>query len=132
MKCEKCGKAEATVYYSVVSGKFKATRKRYCKPCMETERVRLVVPAQPAATPQAPQSLIDLVQGEMAKQDSKPEGKKDESPASRVKALEQKMKMAIREERYEDAAKARDEIASLQKQAKPPDDHPGQEPAVKS
>ena len=119
MKCEKCNDAEATVFYSVISGKFKATRKRYCRPCMELEKVRLSVPPaqQVANSPQNNQSLIDLVQGEMSKKDNQEqgEGKSGETPDKKVKRLEQKMKIAIGKEQYEEAAKIRDEIAVAKK-----------------
>lgn len=118
MKCEKCEKSEATVFYTVISGKFKATRKRYCKTCMESERIRTSVPPPQKVNPQQPQSLLDLAQGELAKKDSKPADVKADKPQDKtIKGLELKMKMAIGEERYEDAARIRDEITSLSKAA---------------
>ena len=125
MKCEKCNEAEATVFYSTISGKFKATRKRYCRKCTEAEQIRLAVPPaqQVTSPPQTPQSLIELVQGEMAKHNGQaPAGEKaGEPPEKKVKMLEQKMQIAIGKEQYEEAARIRDEIAAL-KRPKPEGD----------
>ncbi len=131
MKCEKCQKAEATVYYAVISGKFKATRKNYCKACMETEKVRITSPPAQSVSPQSqePQSLLDVVQGELAKHGSVKTAAKQETtppagshPSATMKNLDQKMKQAIREEKYEEAARIRDEIAAMSKT--PPKDEP--------
>jgi protein-arginine kinase activator protein McsA len=126
MKCEKCQKAEAVVCYSVISGKFKATRKNYCKDCMASENIKTTPPPAQSVSPQSqePQSLMNVVQDELAKHKTitrtATKAPDEPQPCGPVKGLRQRMQKAIAEENYEEAARIRDEIAKLT----PPKDLP--------
>jgi len=95
---------------------------------MESERVRLSVPTspRPSIKAQGTSSLLDIVRGEINKQGQIAKGEqtnkveKCDPSLKGIKKLEQKMKDAIREEKYEEAAKIRDEIAALNKSGKEP------------
>jgi len=113
-KCEKCTTAEATVWFSSVSGKGRVSKHRYCRECSKTAQAIRPPPPQvpkPGVGPQ--KSLLDVVSDSLS-------CKKDgavlpETPAGKIKLLEAAMKKAIEKEDYEAAAKLRDEIAMVQK-----------------
>lgn len=111
--CERCTGAEATVWFSVVTGKGKVSRRQYCRKCAEEERLKLIPIAKPepgdTQVQQAPQSLMDIVSKELE------HGKKS-SPipsAVTIKKLKSEMEKAIAEENYEKAAQIRDAIAKM-------------------
>jgi protein-arginine kinase activator protein McsA len=118
MKCQKCNKAEAVVYYGLITSKSNVVKKFYCHACMELERA----PTTPLTTHQngsqlqTPQSLMDLIKEKTGnKTEAHNDGKVVSSAMQKVITLERDMKIAIGEERYEDAAKIRDEITTLKK-----------------
>lgn len=119
-KCDGCKTADAEVYFSVVTGKFKSSRKRYCRACAKSERLRLVPTlvgaAQAAGATHA--SLLGLVRQELEKsataKGTSPVVPANETSDSAVKRLEGEMNAAIAKEDYEKAAVVRDKIAALQ------------------
>lgn len=116
-KCDRCNEAEATVYFSVVSGKGKTTRKRYCKTCAAAERIRLASQVMQSTQVQKPTSIFGMVKQEMEKSSNEvPEA--DETPAGKIKRLDKAMALAVSKEDYKKAAVIRDQIAAIKKEQK--------------
>jgi protein-arginine kinase activator protein McsA len=113
MKCDKCKNAEATVFFSVVTGKFKSTRKKYCRPCAELEKISMIPKDKKSDYDEVspPGSIMNLVQKEINKGTPKP----DLDPVTiQIKRLNDDMAAAVAKEDYEKAAKIRDEINAIQ------------------
>lgn len=124
-KCDKCKEVPATVYFTVVNGKFSSSKKRYCKKCAGEERIKTTPPVQenPLIGSALPESLLSMVQGEMAKGASA-------KAVPVLDKLNEAMKKAIEVEDYEKAAKIRDEISALQ--GKPDAKKGGKKPGAKA
>jgi len=127
-KCDKCKEVEATVHFTVVSGKFSSSKKRYCKKCAGEERIKMTPPVNQQSSSERTDSglsLLGMVQKEMSRED--PTRKSRKSP---VAILTDAMAAAVAKEDYEKAANIRDEIAALQgKDAKKGDNKPGTKPS---
>ena len=142
MKCEHCGKNEATFYYkSNINGK--VTQLHLCADCAEalgyTENLRKTMRpmslfgddffSRPFGMLEdmmghfgsrlltefpAPTEPEDSQENQAPRQELVPEQERQKLQAQRQKnALEHQLQTAIREERYEDAARLRDEIRGL-------------------
>jgi protein-arginine kinase activator protein McsA len=118
-KCDTCKTADSEIHFSVVTGKFKVSRKKLCRACAQAEHLKLTsaLTCSMKEAGQTPQSLLGLVQQELEKSAGV---KKEKSTSARgtpedvVKRLEGDMSAAVAREDYELAAVLRDKIAALQ------------------
>jgi len=108
-KCDRCKDVPATVYFSVVSGKGKVTKKRYCVPCATVERIKLA-PKMITRLENPAISVLNMVQEEMAKS-AHAAPVVNNTLEGTIKRLEKELTAAVAKEDYETAAKIRDQIA---------------------
>ena len=110
-KCDKCTEANASVYFSVISGKGKVSKKQYCRACATAERLKITA-NEAEAQNLPPTTALGMVQNIMEKSISAGPVV-DDTPAGKIKSLEKDMAKAVANEDYERAAKIRDQIAVI-------------------